>query len=66
MEVKIEVIQGDIVFENVFFVYLDMGIQVLKDVSFELKVGQKMAIIGKMGFGKFIIVDLFVCMYDVE
>lgn len=65
-EAKTEAIQGDIAFENVSFVYPDTGTQALKDVSFELKAGQKMAIIGKTGSGKSTIADLLVRMYDVE
>lgn len=59
-------IRGDIAFEKVSFVYPDTGTQALKDVSFELKAGQKMAIIGKTGSGKSTIADLLVRMYDVE
>lgn len=59
-------IRGDIAFENVSFIYPDTGTVALKDVSFELKAGQKMAIIGKTGSGKTTIADLLVRMYDVE
>lgn len=59
-------IKGDITFEHVSFVYPDTGTQALKDVSFELKAGQKMAIIGKTGSGKTTIADLLVRMYDVK
>lgn len=60
------IIKGDITFEHVSFVYPDTGTQALKDVSFELKAGQKMAIIGKTGSGKTTIADLLVRMYDVK
>lgn len=59
-------IRGDIAFDQVSFVYPDTGTEALKDVSFELKAGQKMAIIGKTGSGKTTIADLLVRMYDVE
>lgn len=39
MEIIMEEICGVIVFEKVFFVYFDIGIQAFKDVSFELQVG---------------------------
>lgn len=65
-EAKTDEIRGDIAFEKVSFVYPDTGTQALKDVSFELKAGQKMAIIGKTGSGKSTIADLLVRMYDVE
>ncbi|MEZ5057258.1 MAG: ABC transporter ATP-binding protein [Saprospiraceae bacterium] len=62
---KVLPLKGEIKFENVDFVYPDTGIQALKDVSFHLKSGQKMAIIGKTGSGKTTIADLLVRMYDI-
>jgi ATP-binding cassette subfamily B protein len=58
-------IKGHIVFENVSFVYPDTGIKALEHVSFEIKPGQKFAIIGRTGSGKSTIADLLVRMYDV-
>ncbi|HXH18797.1 MAG TPA: ABC transporter ATP-binding protein [Chitinophagales bacterium] len=55
---------GLIEFKNVSFTYPDTGIQALKDVSFKVKPGQKLAIIGKTGSGKTTIADLLVRMYD--
>ncbi len=59
-------IKGDIVFKDVSFTYPDTGIQALKNINFELKAGQKMAIIGKTGTGKTTIADLLVRMYDIS
>ncbi len=61
-----EPLVGKITFDDVTFKYPDTGIQALKDVSFELQPGQKMAIIGKTGSGKSTIADLLVRMYDVK
>lgn len=58
-------LKGHIVFENVSFVYPDTGIKALENVSFEIKPGQKMAIVGRTGSGKTTIADLLVRMYDV-
>jgi len=58
-------LKGHIVFDDVSFTYPDTGIQALKNISFELNPGQKMAIIGKTGSGKTTIADLLVRMYDV-
>ena len=58
-------LQGDIVFDHVSFRYPDTGIQALQDVSFHLRPGQKMAIIGKTGSGKTTIADLLLRMYDL-
>ncbi|NRB52675.1 MAG: ABC transporter ATP-binding protein [Saprospiraceae bacterium] len=59
-------LEGKISFKDVDFVYPDTGIQALKYVNFELKAGQKMAIIGRTGSGKTTIADLLVRMYDVS
>lgn len=58
-------IQGEIEFKNVSFTYPDSGIEAIKEVSFHLKAGEKMAIVGKTGSGKTTIADLLVRMYDV-
>jgi ATP-binding cassette subfamily B multidrug efflux pump len=64
--VPAEALAGNITFKDVTFVYPDTGIQALANVSFELKAGQKMAIIGKTGSGKTTLADLLVRMYDVN
>lgn len=62
--VRSEHFQGNIDFENVSFTYPDTGIKALKNVSFSLKKGEKMAIIGKTASGKSTIADLILRMYD--
>lgn len=57
-------IKGDIEFKNVSFTYPDSGTEALKNISFHLKAGEKMAIVGKTGSGKTTIADLLVRMYD--
>ncbi|MCW5908910.1 MAG: ABC transporter ATP-binding protein [Chitinophagales bacterium] len=57
-------IEGDIRFEHVSFTYPDTGIQALTDVSFHVKPGERIAIIGKTGSGKSTIADLLMRMYD--
>lgn len=57
-------IQGRIEFEKVSFTYPDTGIQALKNVSFALKPGERIAIIGRTGSGKTTIADLLMRMYD--
>lgn len=58
--------QSSITFENVSFTYPDTGIVALRNISFELKSGQKLAIIGRTGCGKSTIADLLVRLYDVS
>ncbi len=59
-----EPVKGLIEFDEVGFTYPDTGIQALKNVSFRLAPGQKMAIIGRTGSGKTTIADLLTRMYD--
>jgi ATP-binding cassette, subfamily B, multidrug efflux pump len=59
-------IQGRISFKNVKFVYPESGTEALKGVSFEIKPGQTLAIIGKTGSGKSTIANLICRHYDVD
>ncbi|MFT4545973.1 MAG: ATP-binding cassette subfamily B multidrug efflux pump, partial [Bacteroidia bacterium] len=45
-------INGAIGFDNVEFVYPDSGIKALDDVSFDVKQGESLAILGRTGSGK--------------
>lgn len=62
---EVGALEGHVQFKDVSFTYPDSGIEALKQVSFSLKAGQKMAIIGKTGSGKTTIADLMMRMYDV-
>ncbi|GHO53779.1 ABC transporter ATP-binding protein [Ktedonobacter robiniae] len=57
-------IQGNIVFENVSFGYGETPI--LKNVSFQAKAGQTIAIVGQTGSGKSTITKLVNRIYDVS
>ena len=59
-------VNGDISFENVSFTYPDTGIKALRNVSFEIKQGELLAIIGRTGSGKSTIANLIMRMYDVD
>ena len=59
-------IKGDIEFKNVSFVYPDTNIEALKDVSFTLKSGETLAILGNTGSGKSTILDLIGRLYDID
>lgn len=58
-------LEGHLVFKNVSFVYPDTGIRALENVSFEVKPGEFVAIIGRTGSGKSTIANLLMRMYDV-
>jgi ATP-binding cassette subfamily B protein len=57
---------GNIEFKNVNFTYPDTGIQALKNVSFQVKSGEFLAIIGRTGSGKSTIANLLMRMYDAD
>ena len=50
-------LRGDIEFRNVFFQY-EAGKQVLEDISFSVKGGQVVALVGESGVGKSTLIDL--------
>ncbi len=56
----------DIEFKNVRFTYPDSGIQALDGISFNIKKGTSLAIIGRTGSGKSTIAALVCRLYDVN
>ena len=56
---------GAIAFERVTFSYIE-GEPVLRDVSFRVEPGQRVAIVGATGAGKTTIVSLLLRFYDVQ
>ncbi|BAO55563.1 ABC transporter ATP-binding protein [Nonlabens marinus] len=58
-------VAGSIEFKNVNLVYDDTDIHALKDLSFKIKAGQTLAILGKTGSGKSTILELIGRLYDV-
>ena len=57
-------ISGDVCFNNVSFVYSDTGIQALNKLSFTLKEGKTLGIIGKIGSGKSTLAELLCRIND--
>ncbi len=57
-------VKGDIVFDNVFFKYDDGETDVLRGVSFNVKQGETVAILGPTGSGKSSLMHLLTRLYD--
>ena len=59
------IIKGEITFQNVTFIYDDTNIKALNNVSFAVKKGETLAILGKTGSGKSSVLTLISRLYDV-
>ncbi|UYZ37987.1 ABC transporter ATP-binding protein/permease [Clostridium beijerinckii] len=57
-------IKGDIEFDHVTFSYTNADIPALKNTSFKLKAGEKIALVGETGAGKTTITNLISRFYD--
>jgi ATP-binding cassette subfamily B protein len=59
-------IEGKIQFKNVSFVYPDTGIKALKNITFTIEPGERLALIGKTGAGKTTAADLMMRVCDTS
>jgi ATP-binding cassette, subfamily B, multidrug efflux pump len=62
---KPQKLKGDLEFQNVWFSYDDTT-DILKDVSFKIKSGKTLAIVGSTGSGKTTIINLINRFYDIR
>lgn len=62
----IKEIEGKIIFKNVTLTYPDTNITAIKNINFEIRAGENLAILGTTGSGKSTIANLIARMYDVS
>lgn len=60
------ILQGKIEFKNVFFKYSDTRIQGMENVSFTIKPGESLGIIGSTGSGKSTIANSILRLFDID
>ncbi len=58
-------LKGEIEFKNVCFSYVE-GEPVLQDLSFQLKQGQSLAVVGATGAGKSTLINLITRFYEID
>jgi ABC-type multidrug transport system fused ATPase/permease subunit len=63
--VEIDRLKGEIEFKNVWFAYNEEQ-WVLRDVSFKIRPGEKIAFVGATGAGKTSIISLISRLYDIQ
>ncbi|MBT8303959.1 MAG: ABC transporter ATP-binding protein/permease [Bacteroidia bacterium] len=64
-DIEIPQLKGEIVFKNVHFSYVEDE-EVLKGISFNVKAGDTVAIVGATGAGKSTIINLLSRFYDIS
>lgn len=62
---KVDKLDGNIEFKNVSFAYIAKN-DVLKNLSFEIKEGQTLALVGSTGSGKTTIINILNRFYDIR
>lgn len=63
--IEVDNLKGDIVFDNVWMAYDEKNF-ILKGVSFELKAGETLAIVGPTGAGKSSIINILNRFYPIQ
>jgi ATP-binding cassette subfamily B protein/ATP-binding cassette subfamily C protein len=60
-----EIRDGSVEFESVTFGYNE-GVEVLKDISFNIRPGEKVAIVGETGAGKTSLIGILTALYPIQ
>lgn len=63
---EVERVKGDITIDNIIFTYPTAEKPALNKVSFEVKEGQSVALVGRSGSGKSTIANLLTRFYDID
>ena len=64
--IKLDHIQGNITYKNFNFQYPNYEAINLKNINLEIKAGERIGIVGKIGGGKTTLVNLLLMLYNVE
>jgi len=64
-EGALEVDDGEIEFEQVTFGYSE-GVEILKDISFSIRPGERIAIVGETGAGKTSLIGILTALYPIQ
>lgn len=59
-------LDGSIAFQNLTFTYPDAEEPIIKDISFSIKAGEMVGVLGKTGSGKSTLVELLLHVYNVK
>lgn len=59
-------VKGNIAFKNVCFSYFDEKNNAIRDISFSVRAGEKVALVGKSGGGKTTLINLIPRLYEID
>tara|TARA_B100000035_G_scaffold315484_1_gene336981 strand:- start:36915 stop:38660 length:1746 start_codon:yes stop_codon:yes gene_type:complete len=59
-------VKGSIAFKNVYFSYFDEKNDAVRDISFSVRAGEKVALVGKSGGGKTTLINLIPRLYEID